>query len=91
MNWECFDFEKTLETKSEEVLKDNLAVDAKVKPSKESKSEEAGKAVYKEDTRKPTTEEVKDESVQMINTTKRNKTQLLQLVQVLVHHLQHQQ
>ena len=73
LNWECFDFEETLETKSEEVLKDNLAVDAKVKPSKESKSEEAGKAVYKEDTRK-LLKKLKMKSVHEYNKTKQNPT-----------------
>jgi hypothetical protein len=52
------------------------AVYAKVDPSKESKSEEGGKAVHEEDTRKPATEEVIDEDCpnDEYNKTKQNPT-----------------
>ena len=39
-------FEETIETKSEPVSKDSLAVNANVEPSKESKSEEDLKKTY---------------------------------------------
>ena len=50
--------EKVIETKSEQVPEDTLAVNANEEPSKESKSEEAEKVALKEDTRK---QEVVDE------------------------------
>ena len=53
--------EKAIETKSEQVPKDTLAVNATEDPFKESKSEEAEEVALKEDTRKHTTEEVVDE------------------------------